>query len=282
MKKNFFSFKKVNDQITTIWSACGEIMYLIEGTERALLMDTNLGVRGLRTLVDSLTGKDYAVVLTHGHIDHAMGVPEFRDKKVYLNAKDIPVYQSMISLEGRMGYVKGNLGPAFVKYGITKEDFLEEDPDFPFMPLEEGMSFDLGGITVRMYAYPGHTKGSMILYIPELRTLITGDACNNSTFVFDSNSTSLEEYRASTIRIRDKFDRELDHIYICHHEMEVGIDILSNMVEVCNEALSGKADDVPFNFMGNTAYIAKKADDHFHRLDGRSGNIIYSKEHLRA
>lgn len=280
MKKNFFTFKKVNDRITSIWSACGEIMYLIEGDDRALLMDTNLGVRGLRALVDSLTGLPYDVVITHGHIDHAMGAPEFRDKKVYLNAKDIPVYQSMCPVDGRDGYVRANLGPAYSQYGLTKDDYLPAEPDFPFLALEEGMVFDLGGVQVQIYAYPGHTKGSMILYIPQLRTLITGDACNNSTFIFDANSTSLEEYRDNTIRIRDLFSGKLDHIYICHHEMEVSTDLLSNMADVCEEALEGRADDVPYEFMGQKAWIAKKADDHFHRLDGRSGNIIYSKEHL--
>lgn len=280
MRRSFFTFKKVNDRITSIWSACGEIMYLIEGNEKALLMDTNLGVRGLRQLVDSLTGLPYEVVITHGHIDHAMGAPEFRDKKVWLNPVDIPVYQAMCPVEGREGYIRANLGPAFDQYGLTAEDYLPAEPDFPFLALAEGTYFDLGGIHVEIHAFPGHTKGSMILYIPELRTLITGDACNNSTFVFDSNSTSLEEYRDNTIRIRDMFEGKTDHIYICHHEMEVGNDLLSNMVDVCSEALEGRADDIPFDFMGQRAWIAKKADDHFHRLDGKSGNIIYSKEKL--
>lgn len=280
MKKRFFTFKKVNDHITTIWSACGEIMYLIEGSERALLMDTNLGVKGLRSLVDCLTGKDYDVVITHGHIDHALGAPEFPDKKVYLNPKDIPVYRSMCPLEGRDGYIRANLGSMFPAYDIRMEDYVTPDPDFPFLPLEDGKVFDLGGLHVEVYAYPGHTQGSMVLYIPELRTLITGDACNNSTFVFDENSTSLDEYRKNSLQMRDRFAGKTDHIYICHHEMEVGTDLLSNIVEVCEEALAGKADDVPFHFMGHTAYIAKKADDHFHRLDGKSGNIIYNKEHL--
>ena len=32
---------------------------------------------------------------------------------------------------------------------------------------------------------------------------ITGDACNYSTFLFDSNSLTVEEYRAQVLRVRD-------------------------------------------------------------------------------
>ena len=77
MKKAYYTTETVNDHITAIWSACGEVMYLICGEKRALLMDTNLGVGHLKELVDSLTDKPYDVVLTHGHIDHAPGASEF-------------------------------------------------------------------------------------------------------------------------------------------------------------------------------------------------------------
>ena len=55
MTKNYYSVQKLTSRITAIWSACGEVLYLIEGEERALLMDTNLGVGHLKALVDSLT-----------------------------------------------------------------------------------------------------------------------------------------------------------------------------------------------------------------------------------
>ena len=279
-KREFFSSERINKNITAIRSACGEIMYLIEGEKSALLMDANLGVKGLRSVVDSLTDKDYEVVITHGHLDHALGVPEFSDKKVYMNHKDISLYKSMLPLAEREGYIRANLGDAYDLFGISDEDYVEEVPDFAFLELHDGMTFDLGGITVEIYAYPGHTKGTMILLIPELQTLITGDACNKSTFLFDTICSSVTEYRKTTMDLRDKLLGRYDKVYICHHDMEVGNDILSEMIDVCDDIINGNALDRPMPFMGMTGYLAKDADDHFNRTDGKSANLIYNKDNI--
>ena len=82
----FYSSEKVTEHITAIRSMTGEIMYLIEGTHKAVLVDTCLGVGHLRAFVEGLTQKEILVVLTHGHVDHAMGAPEF--EQVYMNRKD--------------------------------------------------------------------------------------------------------------------------------------------------------------------------------------------------
>ncbi|WP_026510462.1 MBL fold metallo-hydrolase [Butyrivibrio sp. LC3010] len=280
MNRDFFSAEKVNVNITAIRSACGEIMYLIEGDNKAVLMDTNLGVKGLRKLVDTITDKEYEVVITHGHLDHALGVPEFSDKNVYMNHKDIPLYQSMLPFAERDGYIHANLGHAFDEYGITNNDYVEEVPEFDFKELHDGMVFDLGGVTVEIYAYPGHTKGTMVLLIPELGILITGDACNKSTFLFDRICSSVTEYRQTTVNLRDRLSGRYDKVYICHHDMEVGKDILNEMIDVCDDILGGNTIDRPMPFMGVMGYLAKEADDHFNRIDGKSANLIYNKDKI--
>lgn len=281
MKKEFFTLKKISPDLTTIWSACGEIMYLITGSKRALLVDTNLGVRGLRKTVDQLTDLPLTVVLTHGHVDHAMGAPEFADKEVYLNSADLPDYRSMCDVGGRKDYIRDNLGKDYHAFGFTDDDFLPAEPDFPFLPLEDGTVFDLGSIHVEAVSFPGHTRGSMALYIPELKMLITGDACNPFTFLFGGDSIPLAQYRQNVIAMRDRFEGKLDHICLSHREMEGGTALLSDMVEVCDDVLAGRTDDVPFTFMGQQAYIAKACDQNGHRLDGKTANVVYNKEKIR-
>lgn len=70
---SYFKAETVNDRITCIRSLSSELMYLIEGEREALLMDTCLGCGSIRTFVEGLTDKPLTVVLSHGHIDHAMG-----------------------------------------------------------------------------------------------------------------------------------------------------------------------------------------------------------------
>lgn len=274
----YYHLETVLDNIFAIKSAGGEFVYLILGDERALLIDTCVGAGHLREFVEKLTDLPITVALSHGHVDHAMGAPEFNE--VYLNPLDIPLYQKMCDCETRLGYLQATLG------GQVNQDLVDSllpgEPDYKFLPLSDGQVFDLGGIHVSAHAFPGHTAGMMAFLVEEKQILITGDACNNSTFLFDEEASDVETYRNAVNRIRTRLAGKYDHIFISHHEMEVSVDIMDNMLEVCDAILSGKADDLPYHFMGKTAYIAKSCDDHFHRADGKDGNLIYNKAKIKA
>lgn len=272
----YYKSEKINETMTAIRSMTGEIMYLVEGKEKAVLVDTCLGVGHLRKFVENLTDKPITVLLTHGHVDHALGAPEFDE--VYMNSADIEVYEKMSPLEERIGYIKANLGenmPAF-----TEDDYVKPSPA-DFKELTDGQSFDLGGVHIEAYALPGHTHGTMVMLIPEERALILGDACNNSTFLFDENSLSVNEYRENLIQVKEKLEGRYDTTYLCHHVMTASKDMIAHVIEVCNDILDGKADDIPFEFMGHHAFVAKKANERFERVDGGEGNIIYDKEKLK-
>ena len=104
---DFYRAEKVNDRITAIISFTGEIMYLVNGSERSLLIDTCVGAGNLRDFVERLTEKPLTVLLTHGHIDHAMGAPEFTGNdgkpecEIYMNHADTEIYLGMNSIENR-------------------------------------------------------------------------------------------------------------------------------------------------------------------------------------
>lgn len=272
----YYKSEKINETMIAIRSMTGEIMYLVEGQDKAVLIDTCLGVGHLRQFVENLTEKPITVLLTHGHVDHALGAPEFDE--VYMNSADIEVYEKMSPLEERIGYIQANLGgnlPAF-----TEDDYVKPSPA-DFKELTDEQSFDLGGVHIEVYALPGHTHGTMVMLIPEERALILGDACNNSTFLFDENSLSVNEYRENLIQVKEKLEGRYDTTYLCHHVMTASKDMIAHVIEVCDEILDGKADDIPFEFMGHHAFVAKKANERFERVDGGEGNIIYDKEKLK-
>lgn len=54
---DFYRAEKVNDRITAIISFTGESMYLVNGSERSLLIDTCVGAGNLRDFVERLTEK---------------------------------------------------------------------------------------------------------------------------------------------------------------------------------------------------------------------------------
>lgn len=59
--------------------------YLLCGTERAVLIDTGLGVANIKAVVDDLTTLPVAAVLTHAHWDHIGGLSLFPDFAVHEN-----------------------------------------------------------------------------------------------------------------------------------------------------------------------------------------------------
>ena len=217
---DFYRTEKVTDRITAIISLTGEIMYLVNGEKRSLLIDTCVGAGNLRDFVEKLTEKPLTVLLTHGHVDHAMGAPEFtgnygkKECEIYMNHADTEVYLGMNSIENRKGYVLAGLGGQMPE-GL-EETFLPPAP-MTFKDLKDGDRFDLGGISVETYALSGHTPGTMIMLIPEEKILILGDACNNATFLFDENSLTVEEYMENLIRIQNKLEGRFNTTCLCHH-----------------------------------------------------------------
>lgn len=273
---DFFKIEKVNDHITAIKSMTGEFMFLIEGEKKAVLIDTCLGVGNLKKIVEKLTNKPITVILTHGHIDHAMGANEF--ETVYMNALDEPVYHQMADLKGRLDYIKMNLNgvlPAF-----SEEDYVETLP-FHYHKLVDRQEFDLGGIHIQMLALPGHTHGMMTALLKEDRILIVGDACNKATFLFDENSLPVETYYKNLKAFQSNTKGTYDQLFVSHHEKLISNDLFDTVLAVCEDILNDTADDVPFEFMGETYYIAKKVREQFIREDGKEGNIIYNKKKVR-
>lgn len=273
---DYYKAEKLTEHITAIKSRSGEIMYLTEGNDKACLIDTCVGIKGLRSLAESVTDKPLTVLLTHGHVDHAMGAPEFDE--VYMNSKDHEVYTKHSPLTERKGYIAASLG--------GEEGWMKNDENFVpvkepiYKELQDESTFELGGINLEVYQLPGHTKGTMIVLIPEEKILITGDACNTATFLFDENSLTVEEYKENLSEVQEKLTGRFDRIFMMHHDIEASKNLLQNVIDVCDDILQGNADDMEFEFMGQMNYIAKNVGEGFKRLDGGEGNIVYNKEKI--
>ena len=276
----FFKTEKLQDGLTAIHTLSGEILYLIEGSKRAILVDTSVGIKGLRTFVEQLTTLPVTVLMTHGHLDHAMGAPEFDD--VYMSHKDLDVYAGMQNIAGRMEYVSGNLGGKLPD-GMTEDDFVAP-AQVDFKDLKEGDSFDLGGIQIDVYDFPGHTQGSLAFLIRELRYVITGDACNPFIFLFFDHSSKVCDYKQTVQNFKEKLAGQYDHILLSHGsvgDVEAKNSLFDDTMATCDCIMEGKDDEIPFDFMGEAAYIAKAmTPPPFKRLDGGYGNIVYNKNRI--
>ena len=76
------------------------VMYVINGTERALLLDTGLGLTDLKEEVLKLCGeKSLIVVNTHAHVDHNSGNYQFEE--VCVGRYDEPFSHQIVDQELR-------------------------------------------------------------------------------------------------------------------------------------------------------------------------------------
>lgn len=177
----------------------GVCVTLVVGSERALLFDTGYGLGGLKKIVSSLTDKPLTVVNSHGHWDHALGNPLFPE--VRLHPDDFEMYESLAAPGAREGILARAERSDSLPEGFCRERFLH--PIMPKIIPETGSIVKLGGIDVHILSMPGHTHGSLVLWIPERETVVMGDNWNPTVWVFFEECLPVTAYRDNLRRILD-------------------------------------------------------------------------------
>ncbi len=269
----FFQCEKITPNITLISDLVGVHAFLIEGSQKAALLDTCNGIGNLKSLVESLTALPLDVICTHGHVDHAGGTYGF--ERVYLNEKDFELVKYHTDLEFRIRDSAVFLGQGT----IPREDFLPQRSN-GYENLVDGQVFDLGGITLEAVAFPGHTQGMVAILVRELRILLLGDGCNSRTFMFLPDSTSIEAYKQSLQRLLDRYGDLFDTVWFSHGPYRGSKQIVKESIELCGEIMAGTTDNLPFEFMGMTGCLAKAALPDGSRADGNQSNIVFNPDRI--
>ncbi len=189
MKSKFFTSEKIMDNVTMIAGLAGELCYLVEGKEKALLVDGLSGVGSLKAFVRELTDLPTELVLTHSHPDH-MGAA-FEYGKCYIHPDDISGLYEAGDAERRYAFAAAGAKEFTLRMG-------DAVPCVPVrtLPVGDGHVFDLGGTQLEVIAVPGHTWGHIVLLDRSARVVYSGDAVNCNTLLF-LGGTSIEQYRES-------------------------------------------------------------------------------------
>lgn len=260
-----FTDEKVSEHITRIVIPGSVCVYLVEGRDRAVLLDTGFGFGDLRGHVEGLTRLPVSVVLTHGHVDHAGGTGQWQDQEVYLNERDWDLVSWHSTLARRISDVRE--GPGGMPEGVTEADFVP-DHTGPWANVDEGDVFDLGGVRVEFVAVPGHTHGSLVPLVGADRVAIFGDACGEHTLCHFAESLPIRGYRESLLHLRE-FEDRFDVVLRNHGEFSSPKSLLARNIMLCDRVLAGTDDRVPVDFHGTPGYLAAAEGS------GEHGNIVY-------
>jgi len=101
------------------------------------------------------------IIATHGHFDHVLGVDKLRERlgykpKFYIHIGDI-------NLLAKAGEALNHFFGVYV------------NPPKPDVYLYGGERFTLNGLVLEVIHTPGHTKGSICIYIENEKIMFTGD-----------------------------------------------------------------------------------------------------------
>lgn len=158
--------------------------FLLEGSEKALLLDTGASGTEAKAIAESLTSLPIVLLNTHGDIDHTAGNGEFSE------------------------------------YLIHPEDYkncrmAEKYPNCKCVPIYGGETLDLGGRVLQIIAIPGHTYGSIAVLDEKNRYLFPGDTVQDGhIFLFGPHRVPKEF--AVSLALLDSLSSRYDKVFASH------------------------------------------------------------------
>lgn len=128
-------------------------MYLLEGEDKALLIDTGWGAGNLRAHVESRTKKPVIVAITHGHLDHSGGNGEWERVLMHPGAE----------------------GDMFTCHRLPFDVSKLPYPDYEHVLVNDGDTIDLGGRVIELLDISAHSNGSLAFLDRANGLLFVGD-----------------------------------------------------------------------------------------------------------
>lgn len=186
-----------------------ESLYLVEGNDRAVLIDAGTNIPKLDKIVAGITSKPVTLMLTHGHGDHVGGAKPFTE--VWVAPADEPMFK------GNVRRYKGE-----IKH------------------LTDGQIIDLGGRQLEVMYTPGHTSGSVTFFDKENHYGFSGDAFGSTNLLVFTN---LSNVKASAQKVEQYMkDNDIRFLYPGHYSGDnlESPKRVTDIKNLCDDLLTGK------------------------------------------
>lgn len=185
-QNNDVTITKLEDNMWVVETSDKTTMYIVEGKEKALLIDTGTKCAKLDSIVGLITKKPLSVVITHMHGDHAGNINFFKD--IYVHPADTVLLNRANPYKGKMHFV------------------------------QDGYVFDLGGIRIEVVHMPGHTPGSIVLIDKKAGNCYSGDAFGSGQVWLQLRpNLPMATYAASCKRMEQLMDAGITRVYCGHY-----------------------------------------------------------------
>ena len=200
----------------------GVRLFLLAGTEKALLIDSGMNLNNARDIAAGLTGLPLSLLNTHADRDHIGSNEQF--DAFYMHPAEEPVYRR----SGKSGTI---------------------------IPVREGDSLNLGDRELRIIHLPGHTPGSIAVLDVQNKVLISGDPiqAHGRIFMFGDHR-NMEDYIASLEHL-ESFADQFDEIWPSHADIPVSPAVIRKLRDGAQAVLDGTIQGQTTEFFGQCIVV---------------------------
>ena len=216
--KEWFDVKQIDDD-TFVISEYGHTeethCYLLKGSDRAVLIDTGIGISDIRKITDRVCTTPVTVLTTHAHWDHIGSHASFED--VYVHEKDLAWLTDSFPLPLEAVRKMIVSGLTVIPEGFEIKDY--HIPVIPYArPMHDGDVFDLGNRKVRVIHTPGHSPGHCCFYEADRGYLYTGDLVYRGRLDANYPSTDPVQFYRS---VRKVSELNVNKVFPGHHDLDI-------------------------------------------------------------
>ncbi len=213
------------------------ICYLVEGTDRAVLIDAGTGIGDVTQVVDQLTDLPVSVVLTHEHYDHVGQAYRFDEIVAFEDSAALWTLRA------------GRDNPSLRRY-LTDEYLWKPLPEgfdpaswtipslVPTGYIHDGDVIDLGDRELEVIYTPGHSPGSVCLLDRANRMMWTGDLFFPGPLYAYSEDVDLDLYVASLNTIANLVG-DFDYVLSGHNDPWVPSEVIPRVGEAFETIFQG-------------------------------------------
>lgn len=220
--------------------------YLLEGENKAILIDTGLGLVNMKKIVKSLTDKHVQIINTHGHLDHISKNYQF--DKAFIHSNDHDLVKLHLNHELRYEFHKSRyLRKQFPKWLVNSYFFKQYLRPLWYIPkackfefIDSQQTIDLGNRCLKIIETPGHTQGCICILDTSRNWLFTGDMiCEKGVLLNLEESTSINIFLKS-MEILKEISPSVYALYPGHQKYPLEISYIKDYIDCANEIIQNK------------------------------------------
>lgn len=167
-------------------------------TKRGVVVDPGGDVPRIQQAIAQTGMKVEAILLTHGHTDHAGGAAELKE------ALGVPVIGPHLDDKFLLDDLANN------RFGIPAR------PITPDRWLDEGDTVSIAGREFQIFHCPGHSPGSVVFFSPSQRFALVGDvlfagSIGRTDFPYGDHAALIDAIKRKLLPLGD------DVAFVCGH-----------------------------------------------------------------